>query len=102
MTAWKLTDDELLRDLAIAEASEIFLETRKPFLSPRTVKDYQYCRKWLADYFGAKTLREITALDIQRFQAERAKQDGPYKSHDQLATADSQTRWTLGAGRAWL
>jgi hypothetical protein len=31
MTAWKLTDDESLRDLAIAEASEIFLETGSRF-----------------------------------------------------------------------
>lgn len=61
-------DDDCLADMTIWEASEIFLESRRPFIAHNTYRGYAYDRKRLAKYFGQKKLRDYTGLDIRKFQ----------------------------------
>lgn len=64
----ELTDDDSLADMTICQSSEIFLQSRKPFISPSTYKDYGYDRKRLTNFFAQKKLREYTGLDLRKFQ----------------------------------
>ena len=53
-----------LTTITFRQACYSFLESRKPFLHPRTYRDYMYCVKWLAEFFGTKRLPEITAFKM--------------------------------------
>lgn len=64
----ELTDDDSLAEMTIWQASKIFLESRKPFISPATYQDYNYDRQRLTNFFAQKKLREYTGLDIRKFQ----------------------------------
>jgi hypothetical protein len=67
-----------LSTMTFRQACYSFLESRKPFLNPRTHRDYLYCTKWLAEFFGTKRLPEITAEHIRKYQRHRLQRCGPH------------------------
>jgi integrase len=67
-----------LSAMTFRQACYAFLESRKPFLHWRTYKDYRYCVKWLAEFFGTKRLPEITAEHIRKYQRHRLERCGPH------------------------
>lgn len=71
------TNDDLLT-MTFRQACDAFLESRKPFLHPRTYRDYEYCKKWLIGFFGTKRLPEITAEHIRKYQRARSERCGPH------------------------
>ncbi len=58
------------------EAAPAWLESRRPYLSPRTLKDYQQEIKMLTGYFGKMTLMEIGSDDVRSYQRVRAVKAG--------------------------
>ena len=73
------TQEELdLGSMTFRNALATFLETRKPFLHPRTLCDYQYWSKHLNNFFGHLRPNEITAMHIRRYQIQRKEQCGPH------------------------
>jgi integrase-like protein len=62
--------------MTFRQACTAFLESRRPFLHPRTYIDYQYCAKWLIEFFGSKRLPEITADHIRKYQRQRMERCG--------------------------
>src|SRR5438034_9419713 len=62
----------------LASMTFSLLESRRPFLHPRTYRDYVYCTKWLAHFFGRFRLPEITAEHIRKYQRERLERCGAH------------------------
>src|ERR1700720_3569953 len=62
--------------VTFAVAAEQWLETRKPYLHPRTYLDYQHHIKTLNKYFGEMRLPEIDAEQIRSFQKTRMLRAG--------------------------
>jgi integrase len=65
-----------LRTLTLAElpyrrAASAWLESRKPYLSPRTYEDYESYIRILTAYFGEIRLTEIGPDEIRTYQRER-------------------------------
>jgi integrase len=60
-----------LQQQTFAEAAAVWLETRKPFIKPVTVKDYNGYLKNLNPHFGAIPLHQITADQIRKYQTHR-------------------------------
>jgi integrase len=67
-----------LATMTFRQACESFLESRKPYLHPHSYKDYKYCARWLAEFFGTKRLPEITAEHIRKYQRLRSEHCGPH------------------------
>jgi len=68
-----------LGKLPVSEAGRIWLESRRPFLAPRTHKDYGLLVKTIAKFFGDMPLEELANPDLIRlFQLERSKTVGPH------------------------
>src|SRR5882762_5583773 len=65
-----------LSSLPIGEAAALWIGTRKPFLSPRTVEDYEHYIETLAFFFGETRLSEITGDHIRAYQAMRQLRAG--------------------------
>jgi integrase len=65
-----------LAQLPFAEAATAWLETRRPFLSPRTNIDYKNYIITLALFFGETRLPEITADQIRAYQRMRMARAG--------------------------
>ena len=61
MNAWQLSDESLL-DMNMQDAAEIFLETRKPFLSPRT----HYGTTAACSRIGGKSASKIPPMTPKR------------------------------------
>ena len=70
--------DDNLGSMTFRQALATFLETRKPFLHPRTVTDYKYCSEHLGNFFGHLRPGEITAMHIRRYQVQRRETCGPH------------------------
>lgn len=58
------------------EAAEAWLESRKPFLSPKSHHEYTLNIKTLAKYFGELKLPEITSDEIRAYQRMRMQTVG--------------------------
>ena len=71
------TDENDLGSMTFRRAILTFIETRKPFLHPRTYRDYLYCTKWLIKFFANHRPNEITAMHIRKYQIERKERCGP-------------------------
>jgi integrase len=67
-----------LGSMPFREALALFLQMRKPFLHPRTVRDYEYCSKWLNQHFGNLRPIDITGMHIRRYQIARKERCGPH------------------------
>ena len=57
-------------------AAEAWLESRKPYLSPRTIRDYQDQIKILSKFFGEMRLTEIDGDAIRAYQRMRMGRAG--------------------------
>lgn len=67
-----------LTQLRFADAGQVWLETRRPYLSPKTFHEYTFNLKTLALFFGEMRLPEITADLIRAYQRMRMMQCGPF------------------------
>lgn len=65
-----------LTQLGFRIAAFTWLESRKPYLSPRTVRDYTAYVETLATFFGETRLQEITADHIRAYQRMRMVRAG--------------------------
>src|SRR5215469_17520135 len=66
-----------LGKLPVSEAGRIWLVSRRPFLAPRTHKDYGLLVKRIAKFFGDMPLEELANLDLIRLlELERSKTVG--------------------------
>jgi integrase len=66
-----------LRDTAFGRAAEAWLESRRPFLAPKTMHEYGMNIRTLAAFFGKVQLPEITADHIRAYQRARMASCGP-------------------------
>ncbi|MGH9516356.1 MAG: tyrosine-type recombinase/integrase [Terriglobales bacterium] len=65
-----------LRALKFRDGIELFLESRRPFIRPHTLRDYNYCLKHLVPYFGDMLPTEITADHLREYQVQRYEEAG--------------------------
>ena len=63
--------EEAIGKLPLEQAAAVWLETRRPFLAPRTLKDYQEYIRTLAKFFGEMRFSEIDAEQIRAYQRMR-------------------------------
>jgi integrase len=66
----------VLAQAGFEEAGEAWLDSRKPYLSPRTISDYESHIKTLTAFFGEMRLAEITADEIRAYQRMRMARAG--------------------------
>lgn len=66
----------VLAQATFPDAARVWLESRRPYLSPRTFHDYQDQIRILASYFGKMTLTEIGPDDIRAYQRMRMARAG--------------------------
>ena len=76
-------DTELMRTATLTqvnffEAATAWLETRRPYISPKTFHEYELNIKTLTATFGAFRLTEISADQIRAYQRIRMGQCGPF------------------------
>jgi integrase len=62
--------------LPFGDAGMAWLESRKPYISERTVEDYRNYIKTLSVFFGNRRLTEIDADDIREYQRKRMETAG--------------------------
>src|SRR5579872_2584902 len=67
-----------LGQLVFKSAADGWLETRKPYLSPKTIHEYELNIKTLSAFFGEVRLPEITADMLRAYQRIRLTQCGPF------------------------
>jgi integrase len=67
-----------LAGLGFAEAGAAWLESRKPYLSAKTIHEYGLNLKTLGIFFGEMKLAEITPDQIRIFQRMRLQSCGPF------------------------
>ncbi len=67
-----------LGQLVFKSAADGWLETRKPYLSPKTIHEYELNIKTLSAFFGEVRLPEITADMLRAYQRMRLTQCGPF------------------------
>lgn len=67
-----------LTSASFEDAALAFLETRRPYIAPKTYHEYRLSIKPLAKFFGALRLQDITADDIRKYQRDRMKECGPF------------------------
>jgi len=77
----RLRQDYLVRTQVLAQSSfkdaaEAWLESRKPYLSPRTIRDYSDQIKTLSKFFGELRLIEIGPDEIRTYQRMRMAKAG--------------------------
>jgi len=59
------------------EAARLWLDSRTPYISSRTAKDYQYYIARLAKFFGELKISEIDAEQVRAYQKARSATAGP-------------------------
>src|ERR1700757_517420 len=59
----ELNDARKLGKMPLREAGQAWLETRKPFLDPRTIDDYEYHIQTLVKFFGNVPLEKLANPD---------------------------------------
>lgn len=67
-----------LTQLPFAAAAKAWLETRKPYLSPKTIHEYNLNIRTLQSFFGEMRLNEISSDQIRAYQRMRMANCGPY------------------------
>jgi len=68
----------VLTGLRFADAAKVWLETRKPYLSPKTIHEYGLNIRTLTAFFGEMELAEISGDQIRAYQQMRLKICGPF------------------------
>jgi integrase len=64
--------------LPFEDAAQVWLESRFPYLSPKTVHEYKGHIRILAKFFGRTDLKQIHAEDIRSYQRMRMAVCGPH------------------------
>jgi integrase len=72
-----LPEHDDLGSLPFAQALRTFLAIRRPFLTPKTARDYVYASKRLIEFFAHTTPNEITSFQIIKYQLRRKDEVGP-------------------------
>lgn len=67
---------QVLAQAGFQEASVAWLESRKPYIGPRTYEDYRNYLKILGEYFGSLRLPEIGPDEIRAYQRMRMQRAG--------------------------
>lgn len=67
-----------LTQVPFAVAALAWLETRKPYLTSKTLHEYELNIKTLGKFFGEMRLQEITGDQIRAYQRMRMAQCGPF------------------------
>lgn len=74
---------EIDRSMTFGQAVDPWLKSRQPFISSRTYRDYEYCKKPLLEFFGDMRLEEITPGNLREYQARRLGRCGaPSINHE--------------------
>ena len=82
----ELNDCRKLAKLPLLEAGNQWLETRKPFIDPRTAQDYWLYIVTLVKFFGNVPLEQLANADFFRaYQLERSKTCGAYAVNKELS-----------------
>lgn len=68
----------VLTQLRFLAAAQAWLETRRPYIAPKTFREYTLNIKTLNVYFADFRLNEITSDQIRAFQRARMAQCGPH------------------------
>src|SRR5690242_15583475 len=63
-----LPDTAITPEMTLREAGPIWLESKRPYISDRTMRDYTWYLKRLYDVLGRKRLDHITGDDVRAFQ----------------------------------
>lgn len=71
-----LVKTAVLTELGFADAARAWLESRRPYLSPRTQSDYFDYIKTLSTFFAETRLPEITSDQIRAYQRMRMNRAG--------------------------
>src|SRR5262245_45790057 len=80
-----LNDCRKLAKMPLREAGDRWLQTRKPFLDVRTIRDYGIYISTLAKFFGNVPLETLANPDLFRaFQLERSKTCAAYTVNKEL------------------
>ena len=69
---------EPLTAVPFSRAAEAWLDSRRPYLSAKTVHEYALNIKTLCAYFGEMRLQEITPDQVRAYQRMRMTQCGPF------------------------
>lgn len=67
-----------LTSVAFREAAEVWLDSRRPYISAKTSHEYQLNIKTLSAFFGEMRLPEITPDQVRAYQKMRLTQCGPF------------------------
>jgi integrase len=82
----ELNDCRKLAKLPLWEAGKQWLETRKPFIDPRTARDYWLYIVTLVKFFGNVPLERLANPDLFRaYQLERSKTCAAYTVNKELS-----------------
>lgn len=65
-----------LTQVAFPEAAAAWLETRRPYLSPKTLEGYESCVRTLGAFFAETKLTEITGDHLRAYQRMRMAKAG--------------------------
>lgn len=80
-----MTGTLALGSLLFPRAAEEWLETRKPFIAPRTFKEYAQYIKTLSLFFGELKLSEIYSDNIRAYQKMRAGRACPTRINQECS-----------------
>src|ERR1041384_5856806 len=87
-----------LTTLPFFEAGSAWLETRRLYLSPKTIHEYQLNIKTLSKFFGEMRLTEISPDLIRAYQRMRMTQCGPFAINHECSVLQQMLkrigRWT--------
>jgi integrase len=82
----ELNDARKLGKMPLREAGQAWLETRKPFLDPRTISDYAFYIDTMVKFFGNVSLESLANPDLFRaYQLERSKTCGASTINHELS-----------------
>lgn len=91
-----------LAGLGFAEAGAAWLESRKPYLSAKTIHEYNLNLKTLGVFFGEMKLSEISSDQIRMFQRMRLQTCGPFTINHECSVLQQMLkrigRWPEIAG----
>ena len=86
---------ESLTALSFREAALRWLDSRRPYLSAKTIHEYELNIKTLSAYFGEMRLQEITPDQVRLYQKARMTQCGPFAINHECCVL-SQMRKRIG------
>jgi integrase len=86
---------ESLTALAFRDAAEVWLNSRRPYISAKTAHEYALNIKTLSIVFGEMRLQEITPDQVRAYQKMRMTQCGPFAINHECCVL-SQMRKRIG------